>query len=66
MPDGPQVINCPRCAHPLEYVTSKGDAVHVYLCREHGEYVLFTENGDSFLSSVGRQEFSGKSDSTRH
>jgi hypothetical protein len=65
MATAPQAINCPRCAQPLVYVTSKGTAVHVYACPEHGEYVLFSENGDSFLSSLGTREYADRADSTR-
>lgn len=65
MATAPQAINCPRCAQPLVYVTSKSTAVHVYACSEHGEYVLFSENGDSFLSSVGARQQIGAADSTR-
>jgi hypothetical protein len=65
MPPAPDVINCPRCAQQLVYVTSKSDAVHVYVCTEHGEYVLFRENGDSFLCFVGLPGNKGRADWAR-
>jgi len=59
-------ISCPRCAHRLVHVTSKSDAVHIYICPEHGEYVLVHENGESLLSYVRRREHYGEANAPRH